>query len=79
VDVAFHPPDANPVASVEAENESISESTAAAWTAALLPLVKGKTAMDSTKVAQTSDTLGEVESANQRSRIAREVLKVSLT
>lgn len=51
---------------------------AAAWTAALLPLVKGKTSMDEAKMAQTSAALGEVELADQeRGGVAREVLKVS--
>jgi len=50
---------------------------AAAWTAALLPLVKGKTTMDKARIAQTSDALGEVERANQRGGLARDVLKVS--
>jgi hypothetical protein len=50
---------------------------AAAWTAALLPLVKGKITLDKTKIAQTSDALGEVEHANKRGSFAREVLMVS--
>jgi hypothetical protein len=61
-------------------NEKISGSeseAAAAWTAALLPLVKGKIMLDKTKMALTSDALGEVEHANKRASLAREVLKVS--
>jgi hypothetical protein len=78
-DVAFRPPDAVFVASsAEAANESMSQSEAAAWTAALLPLVKGKTTMDKAKMVQISDTMGEVERANQRGSISREELKVSL-
>ena len=63
------------MASTEAAN--VSENEASAWTAALLPLVKGKTKMDKAKLAQTSDALGEVERANWRGSTAREVLKVS--
>jgi len=73
------PPDTDSVALVEAANESMSESEAAAWTAALLPLVKGKTTMDEARMAQTSDVLGEVERANQRGSFAVEVLKVRIT
>lgn len=52
---------------------------AAAWTAALLPLVKGKTSMDEVQVAQTSAVLDEVERADRkRGGFAREVLKVPL-
>jgi len=50
---------------------------AAAWTAALLPLVKGKIMLDKAKIARISDALGEVERANKRGSFAREVLKVS--
>jgi hypothetical protein len=57
-------------------SESDSEA-AAAWTAALLPLVKGKIMFDKAKMARTSDALGEVERANKRGSFAREVLKVS--
>jgi len=63
---------------VEAANVSISESEAAAWAAALLPLVKGKTKMDELKMALTSDALCEVERANRRGSLTREVLKVSI-
>jgi hypothetical protein len=66
------------VALVEAvANGGISESEATAWTAALLPLVKGKATLDKEKMAQTSDALREVERANVRGSFAREVLKVS--
>jgi hypothetical protein len=77
-DVAFRPTDANSVALDEVANESIGESEAAAWTAALLPLVKGKITVDEAKMAQSSDVLGEVERADLRGRIAREVLTVSI-
>jgi hypothetical protein len=60
---------------VEAAN--IGESMAAAWTAALLPLVKGKMTMNEAKMAETNDALGEVERADKRGSIASEVLKVS--
>jgi hypothetical protein len=78
-DEAFGPPlEADGVALVDSiANARISESEAAAWTAALLPLVKGKIMLDKTKIARTSDALGEVERANQRGSFAREVLKVS--
>jgi len=68
------------MALVDAANVSISESEAAsacAWTAALLPQVKGKTKFDKMKIARTSDALGEVERANERGSFAREALKVS--
>jgi hypothetical protein len=65
------------VASVDAANAKISESEAAAWTAELLPLVKGKILLDKTKMARISDALREVERANQRGSFAREVIKVS--
>jgi len=60
----------------ESESEA---AVAAAWTSALLPLVKGKTRLDRAKMALTSEALGEVERADERGGIAREVLKVSLT
>jgi len=70
--------DAAPPASVETPNTNVSDDEATAWTAALLPLVKGKTTIDEAKMARTSDALDEVERANQRGGgIAREVLKVS--
>lgn len=50
---------------------------AAAWTAALLPLVKGKIMLDKAKIGLTSEALGEVERANKRASFTREVLKVS--
>jgi hypothetical protein len=70
VDEAFRP--------LDAATASMSESeAAAAWTAALLPLVKGKIMLDKAKIARTSDALGEVERANNRGSFAGEVLKVS--
>jgi len=77
-DEAFRPLDADGVAPVDAANSGISESEAAAWTAALLPLVKGKIVLNKTKIAQISITLGEVERANQRGSFASEVLKESV-
>ena len=74
------PPASASLALVEAAAEtrmSDGEAAAAAWTAALLPLVKGKTTMDETRMAQINDALGEVERANQRGGLARDVLKVS--
>ena len=55
------------------------DEAAAAWTAALLPLVKGKTTMDGVRLAQTSDALSEVERADVRGGLARDVLKVRLS
>jgi hypothetical protein len=75
--MALRPPDVDSVAQVEAANLNVSKSEAAAWTAALLPLVKGKTTMDGPRMEQTSDALAEVERASQRGSITREVLKVS--
>ena len=77
-DVALLPPVDDSVALVKAANVGVSESEAAAWTAAILPLVKGKTTMDGQKMEQISDALGEVERASQRGSITREVLKVSM-
>ena len=71
------PKDAADEALVDAANARISEGEAAAWTAALLPLVKGKTMLNKTEIAQTSNALVEVERANQRGSFAGEVLKVS--
>jgi len=74
------PPASASLALVEAAAEtrtSDGEAAALAWTAALLPLVKGKTTMDEARMAQTSDALGEVERANQRGGLARDVLRVS--
>ncbi|KAI0250532.1 hypothetical protein BJV78DRAFT_552845 [Lactifluus subvellereus] len=56
---------------------TVGESEAAAWTAALLPLVKGKTTMDEAKMVHTSDALSEVERANERGIIPPGVLKES--
>jgi hypothetical protein len=64
-------------APVDAANAKVSESEAAAWTAELLPLVKGKIALDKTRIARTGDALREVERAHQRGSFAREVIKVS--
>jgi hypothetical protein len=75
--------DAAAPAPVEADDSNTNDSgeadaaSAEAWTAALLPLVKGKTTLDEAKMAQTSDALREVEGAEQRGGIAREVLEVT--
>lgn len=61
----------------DAANAKVSESEAAAWTAELLPLVKGKIALDKAKIARTGDALREVERAHQRGSFTREVIKVS--
>ena len=71
------PKDAADEALVDVANARISEDEAAAWTAALLPLVKGKTMLNKAEIAQTSNALIEVERANQRGSFAGEVLKVS--
>jgi hypothetical protein len=65
--------------SVEVTNSNVNDDElAATWTAALLPLVKGKTALDKAKMARVSAALGAVERADQqRGGISREVLKVS--
>lgn len=55
---------------IENENE------VAAWTVALLPLVKGKTTMDEAGMARTSDTLGKVEHASDQGLITPDMLKV---
>ena len=64
---------------VDAANvrKSECECEVAAWTAALLPLVKGKIMLDKMKIARISNALGEVERADQRGSFTREVLKVS--
>jgi hypothetical protein len=69
------------LASVEAAAETnvSDDEAAAAWTAALLPLVKGKTTMDGARLAQTSDALSEVERADIRGGLVRDVLKVRLS
>ena len=65
-------------APVDAANaKKISENEAAAWTAELLPLVKGKIVLDRAKIARIGDALREVERAHQRGSFAREVIKVS--
>jgi hypothetical protein len=62
---------------VEDVDDTVMESETAAWTAALLPLVKGKTTIDEVKMALTSDALSEVERANKRRTIPPGVLKVN--
>jgi len=85
-EVALRPPDADAevtlagaeaVSAGESEAAAAAVAAAAAWTAALLPLVKGKTRLDKAKMALTSEALGEVERADERGGIAREVLKES--
>lgn len=76
-DEAFRPLEADGVVPIDTAKAGINEGEAAAWTAALLPLVKGKIVMNKAMIAQTSNILCEVERANQRGRFAREVLKVS--
>lgn len=63
----------NDITNAEAPNES---EEAAAWTVALLPLVKGKTTMDKAGMARTSDTLGKVERASDRGLINLGMLTV---
>ena len=76
-EVLTPPIEVDGVVSVDTANAGKSESEVAAWTAALLPLVKGKIELDRAKIARTSDILGEVERAHQRGIFTREVLKVS--
>ena len=59
--------------------ESKQAAGAAAWTAALLPLVKGKTTMDRAKMAHTNLALREVERANEGGQLSPGVLKVKKT
>jgi hypothetical protein len=63
------------ISNVDVVNEK--ENEAAAWTVALLPLVKGKTTMDEAGLARTSDTLGKVEHASDQDLITLDMLKVS--
>jgi hypothetical protein len=56
---------------------SVRESEASTWTAALLPLVKGKTTMDEVMLAYTSLALSEIERASERESIPPGVLKVN--
>ena len=83
VDAVPPPPAINTssLASVEAAAETnvSDDEVAAAWTAALLPLVKGKTTMDGARLAQMSDALSEVERADIRGGFVRDVLKVRLS
>lgn len=64
----------NDITNADVPNES---EEAAAWTVALLPLVKGKTTMDKAGMARTSDTLGKVERASDRGLINLGTLKES--
>ena len=64
----------NDITNADIPNES--EEEAAAWTGALLPLVKGKTTMDKAGMARTSDALGKVERASDRGLINLGMLKV---
>jgi hypothetical protein len=63
------------ISNVDVVNEK--ENEAAAWTVALLPLVKGKTTMDEAGLARTSDTLGKVEHASDQDLITLDMLKES--
>jgi hypothetical protein len=56
--------------------ESKQAAAAAEWTAALLPLVKGKTTMDGAKMALTSTALRDVERANEGGHLSSGILKV---
>lgn len=64
----------NDITNADVPNEG---EEAAAWTAALLPVVKGKTTMDETGMTRTSDTLRKVEHASDRGVITLGMLKVS--
>ena len=73
-DEALHPPDADNMVLVEAAN---GESEATAVTAALTPVVKGKSTLDRTRMVRINDAPGEVNRANKRRSVAREVVNVS--
>ncbi len=62
---------------ITTNTDDVNESEAAAWTAALLPLVKGKTTMDEAGMTRTSDTLGKVEIASDQGLITLGMVKVS--
>jgi hypothetical protein len=70
-DEALHPPDADGMVLVEAAN---GESEATALTAALTPLV---TTLNKTKMVRFIDAPGEVDRANERGSVARDVVNVS--
>lgn len=76
-DRAFRQLEADGVALVDAVNEDISESEATALTAALTPLVKGRTMLDKAKMVRFIDAPGEVDRANERGSVASEVVNVS--
>jgi hypothetical protein len=76
-DEALHPPNADGVVLVEAANGDISESEATALTAAVTPLVKGKTTLDNPKMVRFIDAPREVERANERGSVTRGVRDVS--
>jgi len=59
-------------------NTDANETEATTWTAALLPLVKGKKTMDEERMVRVSDTLGKVEHASDQGLITLDMLKVSV-
>ncbi|KAI9466585.1 hypothetical protein BJY52DRAFT_1232951 [Lactarius psammicola] len=63
---------------ITTNTDDVNEGEAAAWTVALLPLVKGKTTMDEAGMVRTSDTLSKVEHASDQGLITLGMLKVSL-
>jgi hypothetical protein len=75
-DEALHPDD---VVMVDAANKNKGESEATVQTAALTPLVKGKTTLDKTKTVRFIDAPGQMGRASKRRRVAtsRKVLMVS--
>jgi hypothetical protein len=73
-DEALHPPDTDDMVLVEAAN---GESEATAVTAALTPMVKGKSTLNRTRMGRFINAPGEVNRANERRNVAREVVNVS--
>jgi hypothetical protein len=73
-DEALHPPDADDMVLVEAAN---GESEATAVTAALTPVVKGKSTLNRTRMGRFINAPGEMNRANERRSVAREVVNVS--
>ncbi|KAH8985833.1 hypothetical protein EDB86DRAFT_2957334 [Lactarius hatsudake] len=58
-------------------NADANENEADTWTVALLPLVKGKMAMDEAGMVRTSETLSKVEHASEQALITLGMLKES--
>jgi len=74
VDEALHPPDADGMVLVDDAN---GESEATAVTAVPTPLVKRKPTLDKTRMVRFINAPGEMDRANERGSVAREVVNVS--